>query len=143
MNRLVQLYNRYVQLVCRGPGARLPISVLEDLIEELRKVGVTIDDDAVCFVMASRLWGGTIGQLTHDSDDPGYVNRASGATEGFYPRDLCGSARRKNRGMAMAVRTFEPTAFLAQDPTSTLYNRAQLFEDTLADLIEEKLHKLE
>ena len=142
MNRLKELYNRYIQLVCGDPGAQPPLAVLQNLIEDLRQTGVALDDDAVCFVMASRIWGGTIAQLTHEPGDYGYVNRASDVNGGFLPRDLCGSARRKNCGMATAVRVLEPGSFLAQDHTGTLYDRAQLFERILMGFIEQKLARL-
>lgn len=137
--RLQGLYHQLVQRLCAKPGNPRPTHVLEDLIEELRQASTPMDDDVVCYVMALRILGGTIGQLTNDVDDPGYVNRASGATEGFYPRDLCGSAHRKQRGMATAVRTYEPAEFLAHDPTSTLAARADAFESALIALIQRKL----
>jgi len=111
--------------------------LLEDLVEELGSA--RFGDDAVCYVLCRDVWGGTIGQLTHDLVDPGFVNRASGATEGFNPHDVCGSVRRKNRGMATAVASFAHAEFLRRHSTGTLAQRAEDFETALVDLIEQKL----
>lgn len=139
MSDLNRLYNGLLSRICWETGTPTPSQILRDLVDELRQAGVPLDDDAVTYTIALRIWGGTIGQLTFDLDDPGYVNRASGATEGFYPRDLCGSARRKQRGMATAVRAWEPVEFLARDSTGTLAQRAKAFEAALITLLRKKL----
>lgn len=111
--------------------------VIQRLVEELRASAEHLED-AVVYTMARTIDGGTIAQLTHDVD-PGFVNRVVGATEGFYPRDYCFATRRKRCGVASAVRTFEPVAFLARDPTGTLAERSRAFEAAFIALLQEKL----
>lgn len=112
--------------------------VTQCLIDELRASAEHLED-AVVYTMARTLDGGTIAQLTYDADDPGFLNRAAGATEGFYPRDYCGAAARKRCGVRTAVRTFFAGEFLARDPTKTLAERSRAFEEAFIALLKEKL----
>ncbi|MBI2476891.1 hypothetical protein HYV72_01835, partial [Candidatus Uhrbacteria bacterium] len=128
MNPLFRLYQTLVDRLCGEPGSPSPAEILAALIEELRQATLQVDDDAVCYVVTCRVWSGTIAQLTHDVDDPGFVIRVSHPTKGLRVYDLCASAQRKNCDMATAVRIFEPWQFLAEDPTTTLARRAQLLE---------------
>ena len=125
---LSSLWYRFWDRHLRNNPSATSDVVLEGVIRTLRSVW-KYNEDAVVYTMALRLDGGMIAQLTWDMDDPGFVNRASGATEGFYPRDYCGAAVRKRCNARTAVRTFASVEFLARDLTDTLAKRAQEFED--------------
>lgn len=137
-HRLADLWWRFFAKEITRNDRVMSEDALRALIEELR-APVTFGEDAVVYTMALRLDGGTIAQLTRDADDPGFVNRAMGATEGFYPRDYCGAAERKRCGVASSVRTFEPAQFLARDQAGTLADRSRAFEEAFIALLQSKL----
>lgn len=135
---LVSIWYRYfAQAIQKEPRA-MTEWLIQGLVAELRASAEHLED-AIVYTMARTLDGGTIAQLTHDADDPGFVNRAAGATEGFYPRDYCGATVRKRCGVASSVRTFEPAQFLARDSTGTLAERSRAFEEAFIVLLQSKL----
>src|SRR3989338_3057483 len=131
MSRLGDTFNTYFEMLLIAYPKLYSDAVVSKLLGELRESGTPLDEDAVVYTMARSIAWGLVAQLTNDADDPGWVNRAVGATEGFYTRDYCGAAARKGRGVALAVRTFTPEEFLARDTTGTLAARAQAFENAL------------
>ena len=139
MSKLGDVYYTLTMRECDKDPECIPEVLVEGLLKEMRANGTPLDEDAVVYTMACSIAWGCVAQLTHDADDPGWVNRAVGATEGYYPHDYCGTAARKRCGLATAVRTFTPAEFLARDQTGTLVDRAQAFEDAFAALIESKL----
>lgn len=135
---LSSLWYEYFARLIRWETRATTEDVRRALIEELRD-SQRICEDAIVYTMARTLDQGMIAQLTFDANDPGFVNRALGATEAFYVRDYCGAAWRKRCGVASAVRTYTPEAFLARDETGTLAKRSQAFEEAFIALLRSKL----
>jgi len=131
---LLDLYLAVVQNAHRTHPNPLPHTTLRHLLNELRELGVPLDNDAVCLVFAKHIFGGTIAELA-----PGcWLNYVPNG-EGVRYEDLCGAGARSGRPIGMATNRWEPEAFLLRDETGSLESRAHSLQTRFRDLLESKL----